>query len=179
MRQSFWAIAAVSSLVLGACASQPAYKQASSYNGTGYTDQIIETNRYHVSFRGNSVTPRDEVETFLLLRSAEITLDNGFDYFVIVDRETETKSRSFPRGFGGYRSRYGFGYSYFYPTRGWYGMYDPFWDNFGRNSYNQITKYEATAEILLHKGTKPTDELRAFDARDVVKNLGPTVSRPE
>ncbi|WP_026296579.1 CC0125/CC1285 family lipoprotein [Hirschia maritima] len=178
MRKSFLVLLTASALTIAACATQPAYRPASSYNGAGYSEQIIESNRFRVSFKGSSTTPRDEVETFLLLRAAELTLENGFDYFVVVDRETETKSRSHRHhGFGGYYSRYGFGYSYFYPRAGWYGAYDPFWDrhNYG---YNQITKYEASAEIMMHAGEKPDDELRAFDAREVVKNIGPNVTRP-
>ncbi len=176
MRQSLFALVTVSALAISACATQPAYKQATSYNGRGYSDQIIESNRFYVSFKGSSTTPRDEVETFLLLRAAELTLENGFDYFVVVERETETKSRMQASPFGGHHSRYGFGYSYFHPRSGWYGMYDPFWGR-GSYDYNQITKYEASSEIVMHSGKKPKDEVRAFDARDVVKNIGPTVQR--
>ncbi|MFC7291673.1 CC0125/CC1285 family lipoprotein [Hirschia litorea] len=172
MRQSVLAILTTTSLVLAACASQPAYRPSSSYNGAGYSEQIIETNRYQVSFRGSSLTPRDDVETYLLLRSAELTLQNGYDYFVIAERDTESKSRLYPSAFGRHPSRYGFGYSYFHPRAGWYGAYDPFWD--GPN-YNEVTKYEATAEILMYKGEKPQDEVRAFDAQDVVNNVGPKV----
>ncbi len=178
MRKSLMALVTLSGLAIAGCATQPPYKPASSYTGSGYTDQIIESNRFQVTFRGNSVTPRDEVETFLLYRAAELTLENGFDYFVVVQRDTETRSRSRPLGFGSHYSRYGFGYSYFHPRRGWYGAYDPFWGRHGY-SYDQITKYEATAEVLMHNGEKPKDALRAFDARDVVKNIGPTITRPQ
>ncbi len=174
MRKSLLTILAATSLVAAACASQPAYRPSSSYNGAGYSEQLIETNRYQVSFRGSTLTPRDDVETYLLLRAAELTLQTGFDYFVIVERDTESKSKLYRSGFGPGMSRYGFGYSYFHPRSGWYGAYDPFWD--GPN-YNEVTKYEATAEILMHKGTKPKDEVRAFDAQDVVRNVGPTVQR--
>ena len=41
-----------------------------------------------------------------------------------------------------------------------------------------IERFEASAEILLGKGAKPSGDPRAFDARDVMANLGPTIQRP-
>ena len=52
---------------------------------------------------------------------------------------------------------------------------DPFWND---TNYREITRYEASAEVLLGRGAKP-DDANAFDARDVVTNLGPRIVRPE
>jgi hypothetical protein len=41
-----------------------------------------------------------------------------------------------------------------------------------------VQKFEATAEIIMHRGAKPTDDPRAFDARSVMENLGPRIQRP-
>ena len=39
-------------------------------------------------------------------------------------------------------------------------------------------RYEATAEIFMGKGPKPVNDATAFDAREVIANLGPTIVRP-
>ena len=53
-------------------------------------------------------------------------------------------------------------------------MRDPFWDD---RHYREVTRYEANAEIVMGRGIAP-DDRTAFDAREVVANLGPTIVRP-
>ena len=52
-------------------------------------------NRFLVSFSGNSVTSRDTVERYLFFRAAELTLQNGYDYFLMADRDTDLQSRTY------------------------------------------------------------------------------------
>ena len=44
--------------------------------------------------------------------------------------------------------------------------------------YRQVTRYEASQEIVMGRGAKPADDRRAFDARDVTTRLGPSIIRP-
>ena len=78
------------------------------------------TDRYRVSFAGNNLTPREKVEDFLLYRAAEVTLDSGNDYFVLVDQDTErfTNFRTTTTGFGGFSGLYGSPYRF---GGVWYG----------------------------------------------------------
>ena len=48
MRKSFLALLSASALTISACATQPAYRPAATYNGAGYSEQIIEANRFRV-----------------------------------------------------------------------------------------------------------------------------------
>ena len=59
--------------------------------------------RFRVSFAGNSFTSRETVERYLLFRAAELTVQNGFDHFILVDRDTDKQTRTYttPGGFGG------------------------------------------------------------------------------
>jgi hypothetical protein len=41
----------------------------------------------------------------------------------------------------------------------------------------EIERYEATAEIVVGNGPKPAGDPNAFDAREVVDNLGPRLPR--
>lgn len=160
--------------VLAACASPTPY-QSGAPGGYGYEETAIERDRYLVSFNGNSLTERETVETFLLFRAAELTLEQGFDHFIVVRRDTESDRRTVTSG-DPFRSRYGFHYQYFHPGFGWYGWRDPFWESDIRT--REITRYEAQAEIIFGRGPAPEDPA-AFEARDVIANLGPQVTRPE
>jgi hypothetical protein len=53
----------------------------------GYTDQRLDDNTVQVSFRGNGFTAPETVHTYLLRRCAELTLQDGYNYFVLVDAE--------------------------------------------------------------------------------------------
>jgi hypothetical protein len=44
-----------------------------------------------VSSKGNGFTGRQKAESFLLYRCAEVTLNDGYDYFVLASEDTESK----------------------------------------------------------------------------------------
>jgi len=78
-------IASISfALLLGGCAT--AYKP-DGLSG-GFSETQIDTNVFRVSFRGNGSTRIERAEELALLRSAELTLKNGFTHFVIIDGRT-------------------------------------------------------------------------------------------
>jgi len=72
---------------------------ATSYQKTGFTGGYSETqldeNVFSVSFRGNCYTGRERVADFTLLRSAELTLENGFQYFSIIDANSYTSNSTY------------------------------------------------------------------------------------
>src|ERR687893_2605886 len=77
---------------LAACATATPYQPAvltASGPQNGFYEVPIEQNRWRVTFAGNTVTSRQQVEDALLLRAAELTLQQGFDHFVAVNRQTE------------------------------------------------------------------------------------------
>jgi len=183
------AVAALASamLVVAGCATETAYRPAtgSGFERAGYSDRMIEPNRFMVSFAGNSYTSRDTVERYLLYRSAELTVQQGYDYFILSDRNTDKRTRTYatPSFAGG---PYGYGYwgpSWRYRGRGFgWRSWDPFWGDpfFDRSiDVQTIDKYEASAEIVLGHGPKPANNVRAFDAREVMRNLGPTIVTPK
>jgi hypothetical protein len=67
--------------------------QPHSFTG-GYTDQKIDDSTEEVSFRGNGFTAPEKVHTYLLRRCAEVTTQNGFDYFVVVDQQQPNEGDS-------------------------------------------------------------------------------------
>lgn len=186
---------AASIAVLAACATTTPYQAASKPGGyDGYSQTMIENDRARVTFGGNSLTDRETVENYLLYRSAELALERGFDYFVLAERDTEKKTRVSATPRMGFYDPY-FHYSFYRPRYGWsryhrfshfhdpfyyrrgFGRfgYDPFFDDY---DFRETTKYRASAEVTFGRGGKPRQD-NAFNAREVIENLGPTIIFPE
>lgn len=176
-------LAALTALTLAACATSTPYAPATSKNPYGFSDQKIEDNRYRIVFRGNSSTDRETVETYLLYRAAELTLQNGFDYFVVTEQDTEASRRYSTTGNAAFFGRYGYGfgpccYAFPYYAYGW-GWGAPFGPGFGGDfNTREITRYSAVAFVKMFKGQKPADDPQAFDARSVEENLRAYVVAP-
>ena len=171
--------AGVAALVLSGCETATPYQpaSASAEASGGYRDQQIEPNRWRVSFSGNSLTTRDTVERYLLFRSAQLTLQQGYDWFETASRQTDPHT-SYTGDLGGYwgpqwglYGRWGWRYGY-WGGAGWDG-----WDG-GPVDIQQVTRYDASAEIIMGRGPKPADP-RAFDAHAVSASLQPSIRYPE
>jgi hypothetical protein len=133
---------------------------------TGYTDRALAQNRYRVTFTGNSATPREIVESYLLLRAAEVTRAAGSGNFIFDTRNTHanTTMQTVPSPqlddpFWG-RRRFGTWGSWGFP-------YDPMVDVVVR------TNYEAYAEIVLLTPEQAAREPRSLNAQDVIARIGP------
>jgi len=173
------ALLAAIAVLLAACVTPTPYQSAESQK-YGYSDDQIETNRYKVSFYGNTLTEQATVADYMLYRAAELTLAKGYDYFVITDRNTEFEqvvvSRPYYDSFYSpfyFHRGYHYGYPYFLSHR-----YHPFY--FG--GYYDVpagTRYRSTAEIVLNRGEKPAGDENAYDARNVIENIGPRLVRPQ
>jgi hypothetical protein len=74
---------------LYACGSSSPYVEAGNARDYGYSESRITDNRYRVSFRGDVNTTGDEVKDMALLRAAEITLLNDYDWFRVLTQETQ------------------------------------------------------------------------------------------
>lgn len=172
-------LALAGALALGACASTATPYQPAGYNGVrgGYSDQRLEQNRYLVSFSGNSVTSRDQVEMYMLLRAAELTAENGYDWFQTVERATERDTSFIGRTDPFYYNRYSpfWGPSWRYNYGGYWSPWGPAPRDF---EVQQIDRFEANAEIVMGRGEKPAGDFNAFNAREVIENLAPRVTRP-
>jgi len=174
---------AAGALMLGACATPTPYQPLGTHGsaGGGFSDVRIAPDRYRVTFAGNSMTSRERVETYLLYRAAELTVERGYDSFTIVDRATdrnvETRVYRDPFGPGPYRYwrpywRYrgaGFGWHRWDP---WFG--DPWWGD--QIDVSTVQRFEASAEILMSRGDRSGD--KSFNAREVIANLGPRIELP-
>lgn len=80
-------------LVAG-CATQTPYQPAAKRGEYGYSETQLTDNRYRISFNGNPATPVETTKDYALLRSAELTLQKGYDWFELADRGSDRKLRS-------------------------------------------------------------------------------------
>ncbi len=167
-------IVVIALCLLSACVTATPYQPAPP-RGFGFSEERLDQNKFRVMFRGNSLTKRETVEDYLLYRAAELTLQNGYSHFLVIGRDTEAKTR--------YRywiDSYGGRGWFYHGFPGWYRRpwYDP-WGPWGSYDVQPVTNYIATAEIILVKSAVQDGDARAFDAQQVLVQVGPRVVRPE
>ena len=158
--------------LLAGCMTPTPYQPRLEGERTGYTDRALTQNRYRVTFTGNSATPRETVESYLLLRAAEVTRAAGYSSFMFDTRNTKANHSYqtvpygpdpyFGPGFGGWGRRGGFGY-----WGGWGFPYEPSVDVVVH------TNYDAYAEIVMLTPDQAAKEPRAISAGDVIAHIGP------
>lgn len=151
-------------LLLAACATAPPppYAAAPSSSAAGYSETQIESTRYFVSFRAPRGADAAVLQDYALLRAAELTLQNGREWFW-VDRRTSENIRdssgpSLGVGVGGgsYGGHGGGSVGV--------GVNIPI----GRQSGPRARS--STVEIRFGEGAKP-DDANAYDARSTAESL--------
>jgi hypothetical protein len=147
--------------LLGGCGQPTPYRPAA--DGYGYSEQQIEENRYRVTFAGNDLTSAEAVQNYLLYRAAEVTLDHGYDYFTMADRDLDRSTTYWGSGPTTYLGT-GFGRR----SGGFIGL--------GTSTARPIDSYTAHADIVMFEGEKPEGDVNAYDARDVLRRLDATIA---
>ncbi len=157
-RLLFLSLAAIS---LSACETATVYAPAATPTAVGYSEAPIEAGRWRVTFHGGSGADAQRVSDLALLRAADLTLAQGYDWFRVTDRYVEG-----PHGGGGpYVSLGGgetsFGRGSAVGVGGGVG--------FDLSGGPQLTSH---IDILMGKGDPPHDP-DVYDARAVRKAVGP------
>jgi len=151
-------LAVLLAILLAGCATQ---YQAQGLSG-GYTDTQLGENIFQVSFRGNGYTPSERAADFALLRAAEVTMENGFRYFVVVESGRDASVSAFTTPTQSYTTGSAYSYgntAYGSATTTTYG---------GQTFF--IRTPSATNTILCFK-EKPEIAGLVFDAEFVTKSL--------
>lgn len=58
----------------------------------GFRETQLDTNVFRVSSQGNEFTRQEAAEDYVLLRSADVTLANGFTHFAIADAKSHANT---------------------------------------------------------------------------------------
>jgi hypothetical protein len=155
-------LALAPALALAACASPPQYLAAQRPGAPGYSELRIEQNRYRVVYRATSATDARRIEDFALLRAGQVTLNAGYDWFVVdqrrLDRGDAYQGPTATIGVGG---------------GSWRGGGLGLGLGFGIPLGAGARAAAATLDIRLGRGPKPV-EANAYDAREVVHSLAAT-----
>tara|TARA_R110000868_G_scaffold260371_1_gene518547 strand:- start:389 stop:922 length:534 start_codon:yes stop_codon:yes gene_type:complete len=157
-------------IFLGACASTSPYRPAKGDTGMGYRDQKLSDDRWRVEFQMRN-SNRSKAMDYALMRSAELTLQKGFDWFEVVDRVTEVD-----RGDGGGGSGVSVSQSRGYErncgllgctTRPSTATQVGVGIGTGSDSRSKVT---SIVEIVLGKGVRP-ESRNIYDARELADSL--------
>lgn len=138
---------ALLSLFLVGCATG---YQKNSFSG-GYVDTQLAKDIFKVEFSGNGYTSSSKVKEYALRRSAELTIEQGYNHFVILDgNNSSSVYSSGTRSNGNISSNYYGGYNYS-----------------GNSQTNFVTKSDSELIIKLFKeGNQPP---MALDASLILK----------
>lgn len=157
------ALALTAAFAVAGCATPVTthFAQAQGPQSMGFSDYRIEPGRYRVTFRGSPGAPPNQVADYALLRAADLTLADGFDWFRVSDRsfqQSGDRNRpSFSVGVGG----------------GSFGGHTGVGLSLGRSfELGGGPALAQSLEIVMGKGTAPQDA-DVYDAREIRKNIGP------
>ncbi len=156
-------------LVLGACASGPAYAPAESADAMGYADQRIEDNRWRVTYRGDSKMSSAEVQDYALMRAAQVTLENGGDWFEVIAADTDADAKRRYSTETDYQTQYAVQQSC--GLLGCTNRLVPVLARTERDVMETRTIFEHAMEIRTGKGAKVAGAPNAYDAQDTFATL--------
>jgi hypothetical protein len=99
-------VVAALSFVLG-CATP---YQSTAFRG-GFSETALAPDLFRIVFRGNAFTPRERAQDFALLRASELTIQNGFTCFAIIDEQSSTTMHTITEPGSAHTTASGTGYS--------------------------------------------------------------------
>ena len=151
-------IALLTILFISGCALNTQY-QAQGFSG-GYVDTQLNENTWRVVVNGNGFTKSNTVGDYALLRASELTLDNGYRYFIVGSSSQDKESNMVK--WGGNSSR----------TTGQINNNGTFSSNTYNTSptYSNVTKYEnEIIFMMINEGEQ--GDMFAYDAQLIFDSL--------
>ena len=158
------ALIAAASLALTGCMTLAPYGPQTAQSGQGYSEYRIESQRWRVTYDG--VGAPGPVADMALLRAADLTVEQGYDWFEVTQRMVDGR----PDSAGGFRPSLGVGYgSGRYDGR--YGRYSSSGVGVGVGlNFQGPSPTSTTLEIIMGRGETP-GRAEAYDARGVQQSL--------
>jgi len=145
-------------LLLTACMSTPYGKYGLL---GGYTDSRIDMYTFSISVDNNGFTNQQTTSMHGLYRAAELTVKHSFDYFIIVTESVNPTSMyvAMPSSSSSTLNSYSSSISTTYSASNIMPMIFP----------------NASFTIKTYNGDKPKDNPKAYDAREMMKFIGPQI----
>ena len=152
----------LAAVTLTACETPTVYGPAVSPSAVGYSESPIDHDRWRVTFTGGSGADEQRVGDLVLLRAADLTIAQGYDWFRVTDRYTTAVGSG---GGGPYVSLGGgsasFGHGSAVGVGGGVGF-----------ELGGGPRVSRSLDIIVGKGEAPHDP-EVYDAREVRKSIGP------
>lgn len=149
-------------IMIGGCSTP---YQPRGFRG-GYSEIKLTSDQYIVSFKGNGSTGSDTVRAYVLYRSAEITLSDGYDYFLVIEGGIGSSVSTYTSS-GSYQSSTTFTGTGSARTT---GTFTP-----GQTYF--IRMHEGTLRIKLFKEGEQPNDINVFNALELRANLDPHIRR--
>lgn len=125
----------------------------------GYEEVQLSENIFSVTFSGNGYTKKQKAVDFCLLRCAELTKENGFEYFSIINQNNDVTNTSYTSPSSSVTTG----------SVNSYGQVNAYTNTYGGQTYN-FSKPSTNNTILMHKN-KP-NEGTAYNASFLIKSIG-------
>ena len=138
--------------------------QSSGFTG-GYSDTQLAPDVFRIFFRGNAYTSSERTQDFAMLRAAELTLQEGFTQFAIIDESSSVDVSTFTTPGSSYTT----GSAYIGGGHGsYYGTYS------GQTTYTPPQTYymsKPRSEFLIRCFTDKPEDIYTFDAAFLQQSL--------
>lgn len=157
-------------ITLSSCASNSAYQAALNDRDYGYSDSQITENRYRINFKGDTRTSSNDVKDMALLRAADLTLLNDYDWFRVVEQDTQQETTATPEA----STRVSSGRQVFRDCGllGCTTTVTPAYSGVEVMTVREVDRYTTSIEIVMGRG-ELEDRTSAYDAIQLRRNLEP------
>ena len=152
-------VAAAAFLILSGCATQYGKYGLAG----GYEDSRIDENTFSISVSTNGFTNQQTTSMHAMYRAAELTAENGYDYFIIISNAKNSTGMAMAMP-GSSRT-----------TINSYGSTATAKTTYNPGSVIPVVFPNSTLVIKSFKGTKPTEAPNAYEASSVMTYLGPQI----
>lgn len=177
---SRFAAVVFAALSIAGCATTGLYQARDGHSG--YAETQLGAARWRVEFVGDDFTSRETVNTYLLYRAAELTRENGHQWFAMAAPTTNEEVEIVVEA---QRAQ---AYSDLYWRPHWRRRGRFFWSDLdpvgpiprehqdmASERITETVHYSASAEIFMGDGPPAAG---AFNAEDTVARLSPSIVRP-
>jgi hypothetical protein len=168
------ALLGIGLLFLASCATKYAPATGSFWDGqAGYSEVALDSSTWQVTFCGNNNTSPAVVDRYALYRSAELTAQHGFDYFVVFnnnDAAAVTKTVS-------HNNTQQTKIEHTIDPQTGRSVPVAVTTNSGSSTVTTEASHTVTKTIRMFAGARPADDPNAYDAKSMVTMMAPSIQR--
>lgn len=154
-------------------------------SAAGFSASEAGERRYELTYSGRRFDSRDGVDGYLLYRSALLTRQQGYSWFLLLHLPGERGPNAHPArpnpSFGADYGHWQPHWSYYRSSLGWQPWHPewgaPFWAD--EPGLTDVERVEAHAMIEMGRRNPPPDAQTVFDAERVTRDLRPFVEGRE